>query len=135
MTCKRKFFVSEYSPVLVHKVLVELGDSVNPLGARSKESGTEVQGALFLSEAAAGDDADAGGLEQSHAVELVGRAVLGLGGLNSLLGQGDGWEEIHGALGLAAFDTLHLLKGLVKSIGALAETVGNGVVLLVIELE
>lgn len=114
---------------------MELGDSVNPLSSRSKESGTEVQGALLLSEAAARDDADAGGLEQSHAVEFIRRAVLRLGSLNSLLGKGDGREEVHGALGLAALDTLHLLKGLVKGIGALTETVGNGVVLLVIELE
>lgn len=114
---------------------MELGDSVNPLSSGSKESGTEVQGALLLSEAAAGDDTDAGGLEQSHAVKLVRRAVLRLGSFNSLLGQVDGGEEIHGALGLAALDTLHLLKGLVKSIGALTETVGNCVVLLVIELE
>lgn len=134
MTCIF-FLIHEHLPVLVHKLLVELGDSVNPLSSGSKESGTEVQGALLLSEAATRDNADAGGLEQSHAVELIRRAVLGLGSLGSLLGQGDGGEEIHGALGLAALDTLHLLKGLVKGIGALTEAVGNGVVLLVIELE
>lgn len=114
---------------------MELGDSVNPLSSGSKESGTEVQRALLLSESAARDDADTGGLEQSHAVKLVRRAVLRLSSLNSLLGQGDGGEEIHGALGLAALDTLHLLKGLVKSSGALTETVGNCVILLVVELE
>lgn len=114
---------------------MELGDPANPLSSRGKEGSAEVQGALPLAEAAARDDADTGGLEQSHAVELIRLAALGSGSVNGLLGKGDGGEEVHGALGLAALDALHLLKGLVESVGALAEAVGNAVVLLVVELE
>ena len=47
-----------------------------------------MQGALLLAEAGAGDDADAGGLEQAHAVELVGCAALGGGGLGVLINTG-----------------------------------------------
>lgn len=114
---------------------MELCDPADPFGAGGEERGAEVQRALLLAEAAAGDDADARGLEQPHAVKLVGLAALGGGGVLCPLGQGDGGEEVHGALGLAALDALHLRKGLVEGVCALAEAVGDAVVLLVVQLE
>lgn len=122
-------------PVLVHELLVKLDNAAHPLGAGSKESSAEVQGALGLSESAAGNDADAGGVEELHGVELVGGAALGLGGVDGLLGEGDGGEEVHGALGLGAVDALHLVKGLVQGGGALLEAVEDALVLLVVELK
>lgn len=120
--------------VLVHELLVELDDATNPLGARGEESSPEMEGALALAEAGAGDDADAGSFEEPHAVELIGSAALGGGSLGSLGGQLDGGEEVHGALGLAALDTFHLGEGGMKSESALLEAVEDGVVLLVVEL-
>lgn len=120
--------------VLVDKVVVELDNAVNPLGTRCQESSTEVQRAFSLAETATSNCADTGSLEQLHAVELVGLAVLGGSSLVSLLGQRDGREEVHGALRGTALDTLHLLKGLVEGVGALTEAVEDEVVLLVVEL-
>lgn len=120
--------------VLVEELLVELDDAANPLGAGGQEGGSEVEGALLLAETGAGDDADTGGLEEAHAVELVGLPALGGGGLGGLLGEGDGGEEVHGALGSGALDALHLVKGLVQGVGTLAETLEDSVVLLLVEL-
>lgn len=112
---------------------MELDDAAHPLGAGSEKGGAEVQGALDLPEAAARDDADASGLEQLHGVELVGRAAVCVGGVDGLFGEGDGGEEVHGALGLGAADALHLGKGLVEGRGALLEAAKDALVLLVVE--
>lgn len=127
--------MSGHSSELVHELLVELLDAADPLGAGGQEGGAEVQAALPLAEAGAGDDADAGGLEQAHAVELVGGAALLLGGLGGLGRDVDGGEQVHGALGLAALDALHVLEGLVQGKGALLEAVEDLAVLLVVELK
>lgn len=122
------------STVLVKELVVKLDNAASPLRAGSQESGAEVKGVLLLAEAASGDDADTGGLKEAHAVELIGRAAFGLGGFGGLLGEGDGREEVHGALRLGALDALHLTKGLVQSGGALLETSKDAVVLLLVEL-
>lgn len=121
-------------PVLLHELLVELDNPSSPLGAGGQESGTEVQAALLLPEAGTGHDADTRRLEEAHAVELIRGAALGGGGLAGLGGQGDRWEEVHGALGLAALDALHLGEGLVEGGGALAQALKDAVVLLAVEL-
>lgn len=113
---------------------MEVDDAADPVGAGGKESSAEVQGTLLLTESAAGNDADAGGLEHAHAVELVGSAALLLGSLGGLCGKLDGGEEVHGALGRAAFDALHLIKGLVESGGALLEAVEDTIVFLLVQL-
>ena len=77
---------------------MEPPDPLDPLGPRREERGPEVVFPLLLAEAAAGDEADARGVEEAEAVELVRGAVFlfGLGG--GAGGQGDGWVEVHGAL-------------------------------------
>lgn len=120
--------------VLLQELTVELDNAVNPLGAGSEEGGSEVKGALLLAETGASDDADTGGLEETHAVELIGGSALSLGGLSSLCRECDGREEVHGTLGLAALDTLHLVKGLVEGVGTLSETLEDAAELLVVEL-
>ena len=84
--------------VLGHKGIVEIDNPLNPVGARSEESGPEVQGVLLLPEPRAGDDTDSGGFEETHAVEFVRGAVFGCGGLNGFDGEGDCGEEVHGTL-------------------------------------
>lgn len=122
------------SAVFVHKLAVELDDAPNPFCAGGEEGGAEVQAAILLAETRAGNDADARGLEEAHAVKLVGGAALGGGSLGSLGREVDGGEEVHAALRRTALYALHLLKGLVKSGGALAKPVVNGVVLLLVQL-
>ena len=89
---------------------MELLDPAHPLSARRKERRPEVESALLLSEPAAGNDADTGRLEETHAVEIVGVLALLLRFVDGLLGQCDGWEEVHGAGGRGAADALHLLE-------------------------
>lgn len=84
--------------VLGHKGIVEIHNPLDPVGARGEESGPEVQRILLLSEPRAGDDADSGGFEKTHAVEFVSGAVFGCCGLDSLEGEGDCGEEVHGTL-------------------------------------
>ena len=84
--------------VLSHKGIVEVHNPLNPVGARGQESSPEVQRVLLLSEPRAGDDADSGGFEETHAVEFVRGAVFGCGGLNGFDGEGDCGEEVHGTL-------------------------------------
>lgn len=133
LCCDRKKPIL-HLPVLVHKLLVEVDNALHPLGTRSEERSAEVQGALLLTESAAGNDADARLVEELEAVKLVCVAALGLGGVDGALGQLDGGEEVHGALGLGALDALHLRESLVQGVGALAQAVVDAVVLLVVEL-
>ena len=116
-------------PVLVHKLVVELDNASGPLSSGGEERGPEVQGVLLLAEAGPGDDADTRLLDEAHAVELVGGAALGLGGLDGAGGQVDGGEEVHGALGRGALDALHLGEGGVQGGGALAQALEDAVVL------
>lgn len=120
--------------ILIHELLVELDNVPNPLGTRRKEGSAEVQATLLLSESGAGNQANAGSLQELHAVELIrGAALLG-SGLGGLGGQVDGREEVHGSLGRAALDALHLLKGLVERGGALLHALVDTPVLLLVEL-
>ena len=113
---------------------MELDDAAYPLRARSKECGPEVQRALLLTEARARNNADTSGLQQAHAVQLIGRSTLGLGSLGSLGGQSDRGEQVHGALGRTALDTLHLAEGSVQCVGTLAQALEDAVVLLLVQL-
>ena len=85
-------------PELVHEFPMELDDAPDPVGAGRQEGGPEVQGAVLLAEARAGHDADASGVEQAQAVELVGGPALLPSGLDGPSGKVNGREEIHGAL-------------------------------------
>lgn len=122
------------STILIHELLVELDNAANPLGTRSKEGSAEVQATLLLTEPRTRNNADAGSLEELHAVELVGGAALLGGGLGGLGGQVDGREEVHGTLGSTALDALHLLKRLVEGVGALPHALVDAAVLLLVEL-
>ena len=73
-----------FLPVLIHELLVKLGNAANPLRARSQESGTEMQSAFLLAESVTRNDADAGGFEESHAVKLIGGAAFSSRSLRSL---------------------------------------------------
>lgn len=103
---------------LLHKLAVELLNPADPLGARRQESRPEMQRALLLPESTTGDNADAGSLEQAHAVELIGVLAGGLRGVDGLLRQGDGREQVHGARGRGAGHAFHLLEGVVEGVGA-----------------
>lgn len=122
------------STILIHELLVELDNAANPLGTRSKEGSAEVQATLLLTEPRTRNNADAGSLEELHAVKLVGGAALVGGGLGGLGGQVDGREEVHGTLGSTALYALHLLKRLVESVGALPHALVDAAVLLLVEL-
>lgn len=74
-------------------------DPPHPLRARRQKRGSEMQRAFLLAEPGAGDDADARGVEEAEAVELVRGAVFFLGLLDGAGREGDGWVEVHGALG------------------------------------
>lgn len=80
------------SPVLVHELGVELDDALDPVGAGGQESCAEVECALLLAKARAGDGADTGGVEHLQAVELIGGATFGLGGFDGLVREVDGGE-------------------------------------------
>jgi len=139
--CKRTpgrlFVVSnhdESSTELIHELLMELLDPAHPLSARRKESRPEMESALLLSEAAAGNDANTGSLEETHAVEVVCVLALLLRGIDGLLRQCDGREQVHGAGGRGAADALHLLESVVEGVGARVEAGVDVVVFLLVEL-
>lgn len=121
-------------PILVHKLLVKLDNLANPLRARRKKRSTEMQRALLLAKATSRNDANTRSIQHLQAVKLIRVAALGFGGLNGALGQRNRGEQVHGALGVGALDALHLVKGLVQGLGALAQAVVDVVVLLVVEL-
>lgn len=77
---------------------MEVDDAADPLGAGGKEGGAEMPGALPLTETGAGNGADTRGVEHAQSVELIGLAALILGLLDSLGGELDGREEVHGTL-------------------------------------
>ena len=77
---------------------MEVRDPPDPFGARGEESGAEMQGALFLAEAGAGNEADARGVQEAEAVEFVGLALLALGLGDGFGGEVDRGEEVHGTL-------------------------------------
>lgn len=81
--------------VLVHKILMEFGDPTHPLRSRGQKGGAEMQCALFLTKSRAGNDTDAGRLEQADTVEIVGLATILLCSGDSLSWKMDGWEEVH----------------------------------------
>ena len=83
---------------LLQEILVKLDESLRPIGARSKESCPEMEGSLLLAKARARNDTDTRSVKHAEAVELVGLEALFLGLCEGLLGEGDGGEEIHGAL-------------------------------------
>ena len=84
---------------LAHKVFVELDQPLGPVCPRCEEGGAEVERPLLLPEPCAGDGAHTGCVEHAEAVELVSGAALLLCLLEGFLGQRDGGEEVHGALG------------------------------------
>lgn len=77
---------------------MELRDPPHPLRAGRQERSPEMQRAFFLTEARPGDDADARGVEEAEAVELVRGAVFFPGLLDGAGREGDGGVEVHGAL-------------------------------------
>lgn len=74
---------------------MELGQLAHPLRARGEEGGPEVQGSFLLAEARAGNNANAGGVEDFEAVEFVRLSVLFLRLLECLFRDGDCGEEVH----------------------------------------
>lgn len=117
------FQVAYASSELLHELLVELGDSANPLSARSEESGSEMQSALLLSKATSCNDTDTGCIEQSQAVVLIWLSTFLLGLLDSLGRESNGGEEVHGAGGRLAGHSFHLAESLVEGGGTLLEAV------------
>lgn len=62
--------------VFSHELGMEFHDTLHPVRAWCKESGTEVERVLLLTEARAWDDAHTGGVEEAKAVEFIRSAVL-----------------------------------------------------------
>lgn len=81
---KCKLTPRSHLPVFIHKLLVELDNAAHPLRPRGEERGAEMQRPFLLAESGSRNDADAGGLEQAHGVELVRGAALGPGRLGRL---------------------------------------------------
>lgn len=100
---------------------MELCDSANPLGTRSKESGSEMQCSLLLTESTTSDDADTSGVKKSQTVVFIRLSTLLLGLFNGLLREGDCGEEVHGAGGGLAVHAFHFAEGFVEGGGALLE--------------
>src|SRR5438045_1224322 len=91
----RQICISSSIPELIHKLLVELDDSSNPVRPRSQECSSEVQGPLLLAETGAGNDADARCIQEAEGVELIRLLALLLRLFDCLLGKIDGGEEVH----------------------------------------
>jgi len=91
--------IKQRSSKLIHKLLVELCDSANPLGTRSKESGSEMKCSLLLTESTTSDDADTSGVKKSQAVVFIRLSTLLLGLFDGLCREGDCGEEVHGSGG------------------------------------
>ena len=70
-------------------------DLPHPLRARRQERRPEMQRSLFLSEARAGHDADACGVEEAEAVEVVWLAAFFLGLRDGFGGEVDCGVEVH----------------------------------------
>lgn len=71
---------------------MKLGNLSHPLRAWCQERGAEMQRALLLPKAGTRHDADARGVEEAEAVELVGLAAFFLGLLDGFGREGDGGE-------------------------------------------
>lgn len=82
-------------PKLIHKPLMKLRNLPHPLRTRRQERRAEMLRALSLPEAGAGNNADAGRVQEAEAVEFVGLAAFLLGLLDGFLGERDGGEEVH----------------------------------------
>jgi hypothetical protein len=91
--------VASSTAELIHEVLVELGNTADPVGARSQESRPEMKSTLLLTKARARNHTDTGRVEKTRAVELIGLATLLRSRLHCLGRQGNRGEEVHGALG------------------------------------
>lgn len=86
------------SSELIHELLVEGHNSVNPIRSGRQKGGTEMVRSWFLAKSGTRHDADAGSIEEAESVEFVGLAVGVFGGGDGLLRECDGGEEVHGAL-------------------------------------
>jgi len=106
--------------IFVHESGVEFSQTINEgvkLLLRRQEGRPEVPGPFLLSKARTRNHADAGGIKHGQAIETVRLLASCLGSLNSLLGQPDLREGIHGSLGLVAGHTLHLVEAINKFLG------------------
>lgn len=97
---KIKTGTARHLRVLGHELVVELYNPLNPVSTRCKECGPEVQRVLLLTEPRSRDNADSGGFEQAHAVELIGSAAFFSGSLDGLGRKRDRGEEVHGTLSI-----------------------------------
>lgn len=113
---------------------MELDNPSGPLRSGGQERRAEVKGILLLPESRTRHNANTRRLQQPHAVELIRRAALFGRSLARLGRQGDGREQVHGPLRLAALHALHLSESLVEGGGALTQTVEDAVVLLLVQL-
>ena len=77
---------------------MEPHDPTHPVRARRQKGRPEMQRPFLLPEARAWNDADARGVQEPEAVELVWLSLLSLRLLDGFSRDGDGGEEVHGAL-------------------------------------
>mmetsp|Transcript_30329 Transcript_30329/g.92765 ORF Transcript_30329/g.92765 Transcript_30329/m.92765 type:complete len:243 (-) Transcript_30329:1145-1873(-) len=92
---------------------LEPGEDALELVFGGEEGAAEVEGAFLLAEAVAGDDDEAGGFEEAHGVEGVGRETFTTCGVDGLRRERDAGEDVEGALGAR---TRHAGQG-VESVG------------------
>lgn len=113
---------------------MELDNTSHPLRSGRQESSPEMQAPIFLAEPGTRHHADAGSLQQLHAVKLIRGPSLSSSSGRGLVGQSNSGEQVHAPLRSAALDSFHLFKSLVQSRSALLQAIENSIVLLLIKL-
>lgn len=120
---------------LIHELLMERLYPVDPVGAWSQEGRPEVKSTFFLTETASWNDADSSGVQHAQRVKLVGRTTFSHGGLDSLLRQLNGREEVHSTLRVPTRNALHLIERLIQRRSAFLQSLSNTTRLLIIQLK
>lgn len=106
--------------IFVHKTGVEVLDARAEFLKEfrlGQECATEVGGAFDLAKSRASNHAHTSGLQHCHAVKLIGLLASSVGSSNSLLGQTNLGEQVHGAISGVASATFETVKSLFKDRG------------------
>ena len=100
----------------------------------SKDGRSEVESSWSLTEARAGNDANASGFKQGKSIEGISSHAGFLGSRNRLLWQMNLGEGIHGTLHSVAGDPLDRVQGVCHQLGSLGQRGQDPINLIVLML-